>query len=37
MTEPCGIDIIVAVHIGAQVDFHKEKEPLIPFGLWLTR
>jgi hypothetical protein len=28
MTEPCGIDIIVAAYIGARVDFHKEKEPL---------
>jgi hypothetical protein len=36
MTEPCGIDVIVALYVGARVDFHKEKEPLIPFGLWLT-
>jgi len=37
MTEPCGIDVLVGLYIGARVDFHKEKEPLIPTGLWLTR
>ena len=25
-TEPCGIDVLVGVHMGARAEFHKEKE-----------
>jgi hypothetical protein len=25
MTEPCGIDVLVDLYIGARLDFHKEK------------
>jgi cold shock protein len=27
MTEPCGIDVLVGLHMGTRADFHKEKQP----------
>jgi hypothetical protein len=25
MTEPCGIDVLLGLHMGVRVNFHKEK------------